>query len=340
MPTKTRLALIGAALAVASSGLTLSMAGVASASGSPSVTTSFSGSYADGETITVSGTGFPSRSANPSGMEILECSSAVTTALDASDAYCDGSTLNPLAIDTNSSGSFSGSYTVSALSTSNGSNINCDATDSCVLWVGENYQSDFSDPATTAFSHTFLMNGAAPVFTSTNSATFSQGPSHSFSVTASGPPNSVFSETGALPAGVTLSSSGVLSGSTGAAARSYPITITANDGVGTATQNFTLTVTAATTFQIVHATGGTDTPGSTYSLSLQAVGPYTAPLKWKTVGKPPKGLKLDKSTGVISGTTAITKHTKTGVFSFTVSVSDHTKHAKQTATESLSITVS
>jgi len=207
------------------------------------VTTSFSGSYVNGETITVSGTGFPTRSADPSGLEILQCSSAVIGAPDASDSYCDGSTLNPLPILTNSSGAFSAAYTLSQLSATGGSNINCDATNPCTLWVGEDHQNDFTNSTDTAFSSSFLFNGVAPTMPSSNSATVAQGASFSGTITASGPPNSVFSVTGgALPSGISLSSGGSLSGTTYAAPGPYTISVRANNGVGTATQSFTLTV--------------------------------------------------------------------------------------------------
>ena len=65
---------------------------------------------------------------------------------------------------------------------------------------------------------------------------------------ATGFPAPTFTETGALPSGVTLSSAGVLSGTPAlGTVGTYPITITAANGVGSnATQNFTLTVQKGT----------------------------------------------------------------------------------------------
>ncbi len=61
-------------------------------------------------------------------------------------------------------------------------------------------------------------------------------------MTATGFPAPTFTEIGSLPAGVTLSTGGVLSG-TPTASGSFPITITAANGVTpNATQSFTLTV--------------------------------------------------------------------------------------------------
>jgi subtilisin-like proprotein convertase family protein len=83
-----------------------------------------------------------------------------------------------------------------------------------------------------------------PTITSANSTTFTPGTNGSFSVTASGYPASTFSETGPLPSNVTLSPAGSLSGIPAAGTGgTYPITITASNGIGTnATQSFTLTV--------------------------------------------------------------------------------------------------
>ena len=88
----------------------------------------------------------------------------------------------------------------------------------------------------------------APAFTSANAASFSVGVAGSFTVTATGFPAPTFSQTGSLPTGVTLTSAGVLAGTPAAGtAGSYPIVITAADGVGSnPTQSFTLTVSAVT----------------------------------------------------------------------------------------------
>jgi hypothetical protein len=89
-----------------------------------------------------------------------------------------------------------------------------------------------------------LTVGQAPVFTSASTVTFTAGTASTFAVTATGTPAPTFSETGALPAGVTLSANGTLSG-TPAGGGTYPITITASNGVGpAATQTFTLVVNA------------------------------------------------------------------------------------------------
>jgi hypothetical protein len=78
------------------------------------------------------------------------------------------------------------------------------------------------------------------------------------------------------------------------------------------------------------------TPGTAYSITLQATG-GTTPYKWKKLTAPPKGLKVS-SAGVISGTISA-KTGKAGTYSFSVEASDSTKKTKKTATVTLSITV-
>ena len=99
--------------------------------------------------------------------------------------------------------------------------------------------------ATQAFTLT-VGNFVPPTITSASSATFTINTAGTFTVTATGSPVPTFSEMGALPAGVTLNAStGVLSG-TPTSGGSYPITITATNGIApNATQNFTLTVATA-----------------------------------------------------------------------------------------------
>jgi large repetitive protein len=87
-----------------------------------------------------------------------------------------------------------------------------------------------------------------PAITSGNTTTFTIGEAGSFTVTTDGFPAPALSATGALPAGVTFTDNGngtaTLSGTPASGtAGSYPLTITASNGVGVdATQNFTLVV--------------------------------------------------------------------------------------------------
>ena len=122
-------------------------------------------------------------------------------------------------------------------------------------------------------------------------------------MTASGNPAPTFSETGTLPTGVTLNSTtGVLSGTPAAGTGgSYPITITATNGVGPdATQNFTLTVDQAPAITSGNST--TFTVGAAGTFTVTATG-YPAPTFSET-GTLPTGVTLNSTTGVLSGTPA------------------------------------
>jgi uncharacterized repeat protein (TIGR01451 family) len=106
----------------------------------------------------------------------------------------------------------------------------------------------------------------APAITSASGATFSGRAPNSFTVTASGFPASItFSETGVLPSGITFSTAGTLSGTlANGTDGSYPITITASNGVSpAATQSFTLTVTGVGT--PAPATLTSPTPGTAFT---------------------------------------------------------------------------
>ena len=105
-------------------------------------------------------------------------------------------------------------------------------------------------PPNATQSFTLTVN-QAPTITSVNNTTFTVGTAGSFAVTATGTPTPSLTETGALPAGATFKDNGngtaTLGGTpaTGTAG-SYPITITAHNGIGSdASQNFTLTVSQA-----------------------------------------------------------------------------------------------
>jgi hypothetical protein len=116
-------------------------AGTASAAASATITTP--GPYTDGETVTVTGSGFPIHSALPSGLTIAECADPGGVP-PTDNTTCDGSTVNPLPVNTDASGAFSTSYTLVKLSTVGGaSNIDCDATNECTLWVGVDFNNNF-----------------------------------------------------------------------------------------------------------------------------------------------------------------------------------------------------
>jgi hypothetical protein len=105
-------------------------------------------------------------------------------------------------------------------------------------------------PSVARFVQVMHVSTTAPTITSAASATFTVGTAGAFTVTTTGNPTPALSETGALPSGVTFVNNGngtaTLSGTPASGtAGTYPITITANNGVTpSATQNFTLTVSS------------------------------------------------------------------------------------------------
>src|SRR5581483_6506936 len=107
-----------------------------------------------------------------------------------------------------------------------------------------------------------------PAFTSGASTTFTVGVAGNFPVTASGTPAPTFSTTDPLPAGVTLAPDGTLSGTpqpgTG---KSWSITITATNVVGSVTQPFTLSVDEAPAITSAGATTFTVGSGGTFNVT-------------------------------------------------------------------------
>lgn len=120
-----------------------------------------SGNPQNQQTITVTGSGFPDHVKDPTGMQILECSDpgGTTANLPQSNLLCDGSTINPSQINTSATGTFTAKYTIYALNSTHTSNITCDKTHFCVLWVGVDYNQAFY--GSHAFSTPFEIGGTA-----------------------------------------------------------------------------------------------------------------------------------------------------------------------------------
>ena len=182
--------------------------------------------------------------------------------------------------------------------------------------------------ATQSFTLTVASSGVAPVITSANSTSFTDNAAGSFQVTASGSPAPTYSETGALPPGVTFSSSGLLSG-TPATTGTFPITITASNGVSpNATQGFTLSVVG---FHITTSSLPNALVGSAYSRQLATAG-STSTVTWKKVSLP-KGFALS-TTGLLTGTPT---PKVTGAFSVQVTATDGPKGTVASATIPLTV---
>jgi large repetitive protein len=138
-------------------------------------------------------------------------------------------------------------------------------------------------------------------FTSANNATFTVGSVGTFTVGASGSPAPTFSETGTLPSGVTFNPvTGVLTGTPAAGTgASYPITITASNGVGSnATLNFTLTVDQSAA--ITSANNTIFTAGGAGTFTVVSTG-FPVPAL-SELGTLPSGIAFDTATGILHGT--------------------------------------
>ncbi len=139
-----------------------------------------SGPFGDGQSIAISGSGFPTHGQDPTGLQVIECSdphgSPANLPTDPSGG-CEGITVNPSQINTDASGRFHASYVIAALSTSAGtSSIDCDATNQCVLWVGVDYNNAFlSGPH--AFTAPFTITGGRPTSPTTMPLPFASGAS-------------------------------------------------------------------------------------------------------------------------------------------------------------------
>jgi hypothetical protein len=181
------------------------------------------------------------------------------------------------------------------------------------------------------------VSGTSPSITSANTTTFSAGTSGNFTVTTTGTPTPSLTETGALPAGVNFHDNGngtaTLSG-TASAAGSYPIAITANNGIGAAaTQNFSLLVEQAPA--ITSANSATFTAGTAGSFTVSATGVPTPALA--EAGALPSGVTLvdnGNGTATLGGTAA---SGTAGSFAITISA---TNGVGSPATQNFTLTVS
>jgi YVTN family beta-propeller protein len=148
----------------------------------------------------------------------------------------------------------------------------------------------------------------APAFTSGSATAAAYGAAFTFMVTTTGDPAPRITRTGRLPSGVRFADNGdgtaTLSGTPAhSAAGVYPLTLTARNKNGTATQAFALTVTRAPALSTIRTTRVR--ADATLHLTIRATG-YPAPALAES-GPLPGGLSFsDKGNGtaVIAGTPA------------------------------------
>jgi hypothetical protein len=148
----------------------------------------------------------------------------------------------------------------------------------------------------------------APTITSTASAQANAGAPFSYTITTTGDPVPTLTRTGALPAGVTFTNNGdgtatlagyIAAGTSG----TFPLTLTASNSVGTATQSFVLTITNTSVAPVfLSADNASVAFGAPFSFTIQTSGNPAASIKKN--GHLPPGIKFDDNgdgTATLSG---------------------------------------
>ena len=154
---------------------------------------------------------------------------------------------------------------------------------------------------------------AAPVITSTLTATATRGTAFTYQIAADSSPTS-FNATG-LPGGLSINTStGQISGTPNVAAATFNVTISATNTTGTGTATLVLTLRAApviTSTLTAIATRGT---AFTYQIAADS-----SPTSFNAIGLP-GGLSINTSNGLISGTPNVAA----GTFNVTISATNST----------------
>lgn len=168
-----------------------------------------------------------------------------------------------------------------------------------------------------------------PSITSVSAVTFLAGTASSFTVMSTAFPAAGVSETGALPAGLTFVNNGngtALLAGTPTVGGVFPVTINANNAVGTATQTFTITVNQTPAITTVNAT--TFLLSTAGSFTVSSVGFPVATLS--ETGALPTGVSFvnnGNGTATLGGTP-----TASGVFNISVSANNSIGTANQAFT--------
>jgi hypothetical protein len=171
-----------------------------------------------------------------------------------------------------------------------------------------------------------LVVGQAPTFNSDSTAYFAPGQSGSFTVQTSGPPTAALTETGKLPSGFTFTDNGdgtaTISGTpaAGTAGTSYPIIITANNGL-TATQVFTISIGQPPTFTNSDFANFADGQSNSATISTNTGTAGPIPTLTET-GALPSGITFKDNgdgTATLSGTPAAGA---TGAYTFTITANN------------------
>ncbi len=191
-----------------------------------------------------------------------------------------------------------------------------------------------ANSAGTAVQTIALTVNSGLAITSAGSASATAGKAFSFTVTTTGTPTASLAETGTLPSGITFrnnsNGTATLSGTPGTTSGgTYPLTLTATNSTGSASQAFVLTVNQTPTF--TSAASLTETAGTAFGFTVATSGSPTAAL---TAGSLPTGVSFSDNgtgTGLLSGTTAV----PAGTYSIALTATN----AGGTATQTITLTV-
>lgn len=177
--------------------------------------------------------------------------------------------------------------------------------------------------------------GTAPSITSTALTTAAVGISYNYQVTATGNPSTFTFSASGLPAWLSISGTGLISGTPAAGdiGTTGTITVTVANGITpNATQNFSITVSAAVAPAITSTAVTTATEGTAYTYTFTLTGNPTPTLSL-TTGTLPAWLTLSGNT--LSGTPPAGSAATYGPFTFTA-----TNGVTPDATQTFSIVVS
>ena len=196
--------------------------------------------------------------------------------------------------------------------------------------------------ATQSFLLTVSETPTAPTITSPAAASTTIGRWSSFEITSTAAPVAKLTETGSLPSGVVFADNGngtaTLSGAPIAGtAGSYPITITAANGVGTnATQNLVLTVNAELTPpDFSNAAATTFAAGKAGTFPITSTGNPTPTLTFASSPALPSGVSItnnNNGTATLAGTAPAGSQ---GVYMVTITAAN----SEGTAAMTLALTV-
>jgi hypothetical protein len=183
-----------------------------------------------------------------------------------------------------------------------------------------------------AVTQSFILGVTGPPTITSNSDTlFEPGQAGSFNIETKGYPEATVSETGPVPPGLTFTTHGTLFGTPAVGSDgAYPITVTATNGQPPdATQAFTIYVG----FAIFNTSLPGGNEGQRYSARLTTIGGTVR--QWSLVsGALPRGLRLNRNTGVISG-----RARSTGTFMFAVKVTSRASKDQASQTDSIVLSI-